>query len=434
LIPRYSRPEMAAIWTEERRLRLWQEIEVLTCEARAARGEIPAAEARTVRERAAADPERVREREEVTQHDVAAFVDVLAEAIGPAARHVHWGLTSSDVLDTSLAVQLRDSGRLILAGIDRLRAVLARRAEEFRHAPMVGRTHGIHAEPITFGLKLLGFWAEIGRARARVAVATDEVAVGKLSGAVGTFAHLGPEVEAHVCGALGLGCEPLATQVVPRDRHAAFLTSLALLGAGLERLATEIRHLQRTEVQEAEEPFGRGQKGSSAMPHKRNPIRCERIAGLARLLRAHALTGIENVALWHERDISHSSVERVVLPDACLVADYVLDLATRTLDGLLVYPDRMRRNLELTRGLVFSGTLLLELARAGLQRDDAYRLVQAASREAWENGRELREVAGATAAIREALGPEALARAFDLRHHLRHVDAIFDRTLREATS
>lgn len=430
LIPRYSRPEMAAIWSEPARLRLWQEIEVLVCEVRAELGQIPPEDARAIRARAAVDAERVRAREEVTQHDVAAFVDVLSEAIGPASHHVHWGLTSSDVLDTALAVQLRESGRLLLRGLDALRDVLRRRADEFRRVPMVGRTHGMHAEPMTFGLKLLLAYAELGRARRRLVASCDDVATGKLSGAVGTFAHLGPEVERRVCEALGLRPDPIATQVVGRDRHAAFLSSLALLGASLERLALEIRHLQRTEVQEAEEPFGSGQKGSSAMPHKRNPIRSERIAGLARLLRGHALAGLENVALWHERDISHSSVERIILPDACLAADYVLHLAARMLDGLVVYPERMRENLERTRGLVFSGTLLLELTNADRSRDEAYRLVQGASRQAWESGRSLLQVVLETEAIVAALGRQRIERIFDLGHHLRHVDALFERVLR----
>ena len=429
MIPRYSRPEMAAIWSDATRLRLWQEIETLVCEARAARGEIPAADARAVRGGAAVDADAVAAREEVTQHDVAAFVDVLSAAIGPAARHVHWGLTSSDVLDTALALQLRDSGRLLLQGVDRLQAVLRRRAVEFQHLPMVGRTHGIHAEPITFGLKLLFAAAEIGRARRRLAAAVDEVGFGKLSGAVGTFAHLDPDVEARVCAALRLQPAPVSTQVLGRDRHAGFLAAVAILAASLERLATEIRHLQRTEVGEVEEPFGSDQKGSSAMPHKRNPIRSERIAGLARLLRAHALTGFENVALWHERDISHSSVERVVLPDACLTADYILDLATRTLDALVVHPERMRRNLELTGGLVFSQTLLLALVDAGLERDVAYRLVQEASRAASEGGTDLAVAARASAPIVAALRPATLEQVFDLKHALRHVDAIFTRVL-----
>ena len=434
MIDRYTRPAMGAVWTEESKLGLWLEVELLACEALAQRGEVPADVPAQIRARARVNVARMREIERAVGHDIIAFVTSIAEQCGPEGRYLHLGLTSSDVLDTAFAVQLVRAADLLITAAVELRDVIGAQARAYRGQVVIGRTHGIHAEPTTFGLKLAGWYTEMDRNVARLRAAREAVRVGTLSGAVGTFAHLPPDVEAYVCERLGLRAEPVATQVVPRDRHAEFFATLAIVAGSVERYAVEIRHLQRTEVQEAEEPFGRGQKGSSAMPHKRNPIRCERIAGLARLLRAHALTGIENVALWHERDISHSSVERVVLPDACLVADYVLDLATRTLDGLLVYPDRMRRNLELTRGLVFSGTLLLELARAGLQRDDAYRLVQAASREAWENGRELREVAGATAAIREVLGAEALARAFDLRHHLRHVDAIFDRTLREATS
>ncbi len=432
MIPRYSRPEMAALWSDDNRLRLWTEIEVLACEARAALGEIPAADAAAIRaatRRSAVDAASVAERERATDHDVAAFVDVLAAAVGPAGRHLHFGLTSSDVLDTALAVQLRDSGRLLLRGVGELASVLRRRALEFRRTPMVGRTHGMHAEPITFGLKLLSWHAEAARLRRRLAAAVDEVAVGKVSGTVGTFAAVTPQVEAQVCGALGLGCEAVATQVVPRDRHAVFVASLALLGAFLERVATEIRHLQRTEVAEVEEPFGKQQKGSSAMPHKRNPIRSERLVGLARLLRSHVVPALENVALWHERDISHSSVERVVLPDACLAADYMLALATATLDGLVVHTARMQRNLEASRGLVYSHALLLALVEAGLQRDEAYRLVQDASRSAWEGENELRQVALASKAIVSHLGREGVERVFDLQHHLRHVERLFARVL-----
>jgi adenylosuccinate lyase len=422
---------MAALWSEEHRLRLWCEIEVLACEARAQAGEVPMEAARAIRAAPAIDSATVREREETTRHDLAAFVDVLAEAVGPAGRYVHWGLTSSDVLDTALGVQLRDSGRLILDGVDGLRAVLARRADEHRHVAMAGRTHGMHAEPTTLGLKLLFAWAELGRGRQRIAAAVREVAVGKLSGAVGTLAHLGPDIEASVCKALGLAVDPVATQVIGRDRHAAFLSSLALLGASLERLATEIRHLQRSEVGEAEEPFLRAQKGSSSMPHKRNPVRSERAAGLARLLRGHAFVALENVALWQERDISHSSVERIILPDACMLTDFLLHDLSDVIDGLVVYPERMRSNLESGHGLVFSGTLLLELVRAGLERDAAYRLVQAASRRAQDGERPLLQAALETPEIRDRLGRETLERAFDLEHHLRHVDTIFERVRRE---
>lgn len=422
---------MAAIWSDANRLQLWQEIEVLACEARAARGEVPAAEAGSIRSRARVDPGRVAAREAETHHDLAAFVDVLCDSIGPASRHVHFGLTSSDVLDTALAVQMRDSAAMLLEQLATLRSVVRRRALEFRHTPMVGRTHGIHAEPMTFGLKLLHWYAEIGRVERRLRQAAADAAVGKLSGAVGTFAHLGPQVEEHVCNALGLQREALATQVVPRDRHAGFLVALAFLGACLERIATEIRHLQRTEVNEVEESFGAAQKGSSSMPHKRNPIQSERLVGLGRLLRSYTVPALENIALWHERDISHSSIERVMLPDACLVADYMLDLATKLVDGLVVRDDSMRRNLEATRGLVFSQTLLLELVGSGMSRDEAYRLVQRCSRVAWEAGRQLHEVAQETGAIVEALDREGVERVFDLSYNLRHVDLLFERALAE---
>lgn len=434
MIPRYSRPEMEAIWSEANRLRLWTEIEVLSCEARARLGEIHAEDMALIRAGAAAAPidaARVAARERATNHDLAAFVDVLSEQIGPASRHVHYGLTSSDVVDTALAVQLRDSGRLLLQGADGLARVLRRRALEFRHTPMAGRTHGMHAEPTTFGLKLLYAFAEIRRGRERLARAVDEVAIGKISGAVGTFSALPPEVEARVCEALGLRPEPLATQIVPRDRHAAFVAAVALLGTALERLATEIRHLQRTEVGEAEEPFGSSQKGSSSMPHKRNPIRSERLVGLARLLRGHVVPAFENVSLWHERDISHSSVERIILPDSCLALDYMLHLATTLVDDLVVYPERMRRNVEGSRGFLFSQALLLALVGTGMLRDQAYRLVQQASRRAWEDERQLREVALESSAIVEALGASGVERVFDLEHQLRHVERLFERVLEE---
>ncbi len=437
MIPRYSRAEMSALWSDANRLRLWTEIEILACEARAAGGAFPAAEAAAIRaraEHAAVAAAQVAERESATDHDVAAFVDVLSEAVGPGAHHLHYGLTSSDVLDTALAVQLRDSGRLLLRGIDGLAAVLRRRALEFRHTPIVGRTHGMHAEPTTFGLKLLHWYAEIRRHRARLDAAVEAVAVGKLSGAVGTFSALEPEVEEWVCAALGLACESVATQVVPRDRHAAFVASLALLGAGLERIGTEIRHLQRSEVAEVEEAFGRQQKGSSSMPHKRNPIRSERLVGLARLLRAYVTPALENVTLWHERDISHSSVERIVLPDACLAADYMLDLATQLVDGLVVHTDHMRRNLEASRGLIFSQSLLLALVATGIPRDRAYRWVQEASRTVSADGRTLCDVALADRAIVDTLGRTGVEKVFDLPHHLRHVDRLFDRVLAEGVA
>jgi adenylosuccinate lyase len=422
---------MAAIWSDASRFRLWQEIEVLACEARAELGQIPRADAQEIRARARVEAERVLQREQETHHDVAAFVDVLSESIGPASRHVHFGLTSSDVLDTALAVQIRDAGALLLEQLAGMRQVVRRRALEFKHTPMVGRTHGIHAEPMTFGLKLLHWYAELGRVETRLRAAVDAAALGKMSGAVGTFAHLDPGVEAWVCARLGIGCEALSTQVVPRDRHAGFLVALGFLGACLERVGTEIRHLHRTEVDEVEERFEPAQKGSSAMPHKRNPIRSERLVGLARLLRSYTVPALENVSLWHERDISHSSIERVMLPDACLAADYMLDLATRLVDTLVVHADRMRANLEATRGLVFSQTLLLALVQSGMLRDEAYRIVQRASRAAWEGQMHLRDAALQSEAIVAALGPAGVERALDLAHNLRYVDALFERGLAE---
>jgi adenylosuccinate lyase len=422
---------MAHIWGEDNRIQLWKDVELAVCDARAAAGDIPAEDAAAIRERARVDAASVRKREAVTHHDVAAFVDVLSESIGPASRHVHFGLTSSDVLDTALGLQLRDAGALLLQGVDDLRGVLLRRAREFKTTPMVGRTHGVHAEPITFGLKILHWWAEVSRAGVRLQRAVDGAARGKLSGAVGTFAHLPPEIEQDVCRRLGLQPEPIATQVVPRDRHAEFVLALAQLGAGLERLGTEIRHLQRTEVLEAQEGFRSGQKGSSSMPHKRNPVRCERLVGLARVLRSHAIPALENVSLWHERDISHSSAERVFLPDACLVADFMVAEARDIVDTLVVHPERMRRNLEATGGLAYSQTLLLELVRRGQLRDDAYRLVQAVSHQAWDSETPLVEVARRTPELVEQLGAKELQRIFDVEHHLRHVDAVFDRVEKE---
>jgi adenylosuccinate lyase len=340
-------------------------------------------------------------------------------------------MTSSDVLDTALALQLRDSGRVLLAGVDRVAAALLRRAEEHRHTPAVGRTHGIHAEPTTFGLKLLVFHAEMVRNRGRLARALTQVAVGKISGAVGTFAHLSPEVEEHVCARLGIGFEPAATQIVQRDRHAELVSTLALVASSLDKFSVEFRHLARTEVREVEEEFGAGQKGSSAMPHKRNPWRLENVSGLARVLRGHAGATLENLALWHERDISNSSVERVVLPDATTALDFMLQRFAGLVETLVVHPDRMRENLDLTRGLVYSGTLLLELARKGLPREAAYGLVQKHAMETWQRGGDFRERILADPAIGEVLSKEEIDRAFDLRHALRHVDAIFERTLRE---
>ncbi|MGA4645711.1 adenylosuccinate lyase [Limisphaera sp. 4302-co] len=392
MIERYSRPEMRAIWSEENKLRLWLQIELLTTEALVEAGIVPAADYRRIRAGCQAclkDLAGLRKRqlelEQTLQHDVIAFTTAVAERINHrASRWLHYGLTSSDVVDTAFAVQLVQSADLLLADLDAVLPVIARRACEHKFTPCIGRSHGIHAEPITFGFKLAGMYDEFRRARRRLESARYSVAVGKLSGAVGTSAHLPPRIERHVCNKLGLRPAPVATQVVPRDLHAEFQTVLALIGASIERWAVEFRHLQRTEVLEAEEPFGKGQKGSSAMPHKRNPITWERLTGLARILRANALAAVENVALWHERDISHSSVERVIFPDSCTLLDYMLHLLRRLMDGLQVYPENMRRNLGLSLGMYHSQTVLLALIRKGLTREQAYALVQRNAMKTWE--------------------------------------------------
>ena len=396
MIERYTRPEMGVVWSEQRKLDTWLAVELAVVQALAEQGAVPAGDADAIRDRASFTAEAVREREKVTDHDVAAFVDVVADSVGPAGRWVHHGLTSSDVLDTALALQLSQAGLILAGGAYDYRDALIRRAREHADTLCVGRTHGIHAEPTTFGVKLAGFAFEAQRNLRRIERAVEGVSVGALSGAVGTYSANGPEIEAAVLLRLGLRGEDVSTQVVPRDRHAELLDAIALAGAGLERFATEVRHLQRTEVREAEEPFRAGtQKGSSAMPHKRNPIACERITGIARLLRGYAQTGLENVALWHERDISHSSVERVSLPDATILLDYAQHLAIRVVDGLVVHEDRMRSNLEATHGALFSQRALLALVEAGRPRDEAYRIVQENAQRAWDTGTHFRELLGA---------------------------------------
>jgi adenylosuccinate lyase len=436
MIERYARPAMQAIWSDQGRYGQWLEVECTVCDVLAERGTIPAEAARAIRQRGAFDVARVAEIEAEVRHDVIAFLTNVAEHVGPEARFLHYGMTSSDVLDTALALQIREAGALLLAGADAVAAALRRRALEHRATPMVGRTHGIHAEPTTFGLKLLVFHAEMRRGRERLERALADATVGKVSGAVGTLAHLEPEVEEEVCRRLGIGFEAAATQVVQRDRHAALVCALAGVASSLEKIAVEFRHLARSEVREVEEEFGRGQKGSSAMPHKRNPWRLETVSGLARVVRGYAAAALENGALWHERDISNSSVERVVLPDACLALDFMLQRMAALVDSLVVYPERMRENLEISRGLVFSGALLLELARKGLSREDAYALVQRHAMDlwdhGWERGGDLRERVLADPAIAERLSKEEVERAFSLDHALRHVDAIFARTLGEA--
>ena len=422
MIERYTRPEMGAVWTERRKLDAWLQVELAVVDALAERGVVPAGDADVIRDRASFTVEAVKEREKVTDHDVAAFVDVVAESVGDAGRWVHHGLTSSDVLDTALALQLSQAGLILCGGAADYRNALVRRAREHAGTICVGRTHGIQAEPTTFGVKLAGFAFEAHRNLRRLERAVEGVSVGALSGAVGTYSANGPEVEGAVLSRLGLRREEVSTQVVPRDRHAELLEAIALAGAGLERFATELRHLQRTEVREVEEPFRAGaQKGSSAMPHKRNPIVSERITGIARLLRGYAQTGLENVALWHERDISHSSVERVILPDATILLDYAQHLAVRVVEGMVVHRDRMLANLEATHGALYSQRALLALVEAGRTRDEAYRVVQENAQRAWDTGTHFREL------LAEAAPELDLDAVFDAEAFVRHAGEIVAR-------
>jgi adenylosuccinate lyase len=427
VIQRYTRPEMGVLWSEDAKYARWLRVELAVCEAWARRGAVPADALGRIRERARVDAGRIEAIEARVRHDVIAFLTDLEGSIGADSRFVHLGLTSSDVVDTALALALVEATDLLIAGVDRLRESLRRLALRHRDTLTVGRTHGVHAEPTAFGLKAAGWYVEAGRNRERLARAREAVRVGKISGAVGTFAHVPPEVEAEVCRALGLKPEPVSTQVVPRDRHAELVVSCAIVGGSLERIATEIRNLQRTEILEVEEPFAEGQKGSSAMPHKRNPWLCEQLTGLARVLRAHAGAGLEDIALWHERDISHSSVERIVLPDATILLDYALGQAVRILDGLRVYPDRMRENLDRSYGLVYSQRVLLALADAGLARQAAYELVQRNAMRAWDERRPFLECLEADAEVTRHVTPEALKACFDPGWYLRRVDDVFRR-------
>ena len=425
MIARYSRPEMAGVWSEESKLARWLEVELAALEAWAELGAIPADAVAEIRERVhPPTPERVAELERETQHDLAAFVDAVAAEVGPAGRWIHHGLTSSDIVDTGLSLQVRDAGELLLAGVERALHAVIERAERHRDDICIGRTHGVHAEPTTFGLKLAGWAFELDRARTRLIRALETMRVGKLSGAVGTYAATDPELERLACERLGLEPEPVSTQIVQRDRHAELLSALALVAASLERFALEIRHLARTEVAEVAEPFGKGQKGSSAMPHKRNPVVAERICGLARVVRANALVGLENVALWHERDISHSSAERVVIPDSFLALDYMLERFAWLVEGLDVRPERMLRNLEDGHGLFFSQRLLLALVESGLARGDAYRLVQRHALRAHEEEQDFR---GLVRADEEIAGRVDLDSIFDIGWYTRHIDAVFER-------
>jgi len=425
---------MSAIWSDEQKFRNWQEIEVTVCEVRAERGEIPLEAARTIRTRAGFDIARVLEIERTVQHDVIAFLTNLAEHIGPDARFVHQGMTSSDVLDTGFALQLQAAGKVLKEALLELSDTVRAKAEEHRHTVMIGRTHGIHAEPTTFGLKLLVYWSALHRGLKRLNSASTEIACGKISGAVGTLAHLDPEVEAQTCRRLSLQVAAAATQVVQRDRHAAFLGAIALVGATLEQIAYEIRNLQRTDVHEVEERFTSGQKGSSAMPHKKNPIVSEKITGMARLLRGYAHTALENVALWHERDISHSSVERIIFPDACHTLHHMLLQMNRVIAGLVVRPERMLENLRRVRGMEYSQAVLLALTHAGCSREDAYSWVQRCARRVWDEGIDFQVALAADPDISAQLTTADLARCFDLRHHLRNVDRIFERTFTELSA
>jgi adenylosuccinate lyase len=431
MIERYTRPAMGRIWTEESKLAKWLEVELLACEALAARGEVPRDAVARLRQRARVNVARMQEIEAQTKHDVTAFVSSVAETVGEEGRYLHLGLTSSDVIDTGFAVQLCEATDLLLADLDALLGVLKRLAQTYKHTVMIGRTHGVHAEPITFGLKAAHWYAEMTRNRTRLIQARQEIAFGKISGAVGTFANIDPEVEAFVCTRLGLNPEPVSTQIVPRDRHAVFFSTLALIGSSLERIATEVRHLQRTEVLEVEEPFTPGQKGSSAMPHKRNPWQLENVCGMARLLRGYALTAFENVPLWHERDISHSSVERVIGPDATIALDFMLARLTGILDKLIVHPERMQQNMATLGEAIYSEHLLLALVRKGISRDEAYSWVQRNAMRVWENGASFAAEVRRDPDITRLLSPAEIDQLFDAHHALRHTDAIMQRVLNE---
>jgi adenylosuccinate lyase len=433
MIPRYTVPEMAAVWSDEARFRHWLEVEVLAVEAWASLGAVPPEDARAVRERASFTIERVRELEEVTRHDVAAFVQCVAESVGPAGRWIHFGLTSSDVLDTGFALQLRQAADLLLARVERLLGTVKRLALEHRDTVMAGRTHGVHAEPTSFGHKL-ALWAfELDRDRERLRQAREAVSVGKVSGAVGTYAHLDPRVEEHVCGELGLRPAEASSQVVSRDRHAEYMAALAVLASSLDAIATEIRLLARTEVREVQEPFVEGQKGSSAMPHKRNPVRCERITGLARVVRGDLQPALENVVLWHERDISHSSAERVVFPDSTTALHFMLVEMGEVLDGLEVFPERMRANLNIGGGLVYSQGVLLALVERGMPRDDAYRIVQAAAAAAWDEGKDFKGELQDQPDVARLLSAEDVGALFDPGRYLQNLDVVFDRLAKLTT-
>ena len=431
MIERYTLPEMGALWSLKNKFQKWLDVEIAVCEVHTEDGIIPPSDLEAIKTKAAFTVERVNEIEKTTDHDVIAFTTNLAENIGESARFVHYGLTSSDVVDTANALLLRDSCEILLEKVDGLLAVLKRRAFEFKDTPQIGRTHGIHAEPTSFGLTWALWYAEMERNKERLEKAKDIISVGKISGAVGAFAHLSPDVEERTCAKLGIGYAPVSTQVIQRDRYAEYLCTLAIVAATLEKIALQVRHWQRTEVREAQEKFKVGQKGSSAMPHKRNPILSERICGMARTIRANSIVGLENVALWHERDISHSSAERIVLPDSSAALDYILAKTTSLLDGLVVYPENMLKNLNLTRGLVFSGQLLLALTQSGVSREDAYVMTQRHAMRVWDEGGEYKDLVFADTEIREKLRVEEIEKAFSINHYLRNVEKVFKRVFGE---
>jgi adenylosuccinate lyase len=427
MIPRYTRTDMGRIWSEDNRFRMWLRVEIAATETLAEAGMVPKNAAKTIRERADFNLERIHQVEAEVRHDVIAFTTSVAEIVGPAARWFHYGLTSNDVVDTAQALLIQQASALIASDLERLAAVLEKRAWEFKDTPMVGRTHGVHAEPITFGFKLANWFSEVQRDIARFKSATEDMRVGKFSGAVGTFAHLSPELEEKMCKRLGLQAAAVSSQVIQRDRHAHYLNTLAVIASTLDKIATEIRHLQRTEVREAEEFFSEKQKGSSAMPHKRNPVTCEQISGLSRVVRSNAQAGLENVALWHERDISHSSAERVILPDSTTLVDYLLNKTANLIETMFVYPKRMMANLESTGGLVFSGQLLLDLVEHGVSREDAYRTVQTHAMHAWKEGLDFRKLILSDKKIMSLVPRKQIDAAFDLNRQLRNIDKIFAR-------
>jgi adenylosuccinate lyase len=430
MIARYTRPAMGNIWTEENKFQTWLDIEILACEAQAELGIIPKEAVKVIREKAKFDSKRIDEIEIQVKHDVIAFLTNVGEYVGPESRFIHLGMTSSDILDTGLAIQMKQSAELLLNDLNLLQEILARRAKEHKYTIMIGRTHGIHAEPTTFGLKLALWFDETKRNIRRLEQAKETIAYGQISGAVGTYEHLDPFIEKYVCEKLGLQPAPISTQILQRDLHAEFMTTLAIIGSSLEKFATEIRHLQKTEVLEAEEYFSKGQKGSSAMPHKRNPITCERVAGLARVLRGNAQAAMENISLWHERDITHSSVERIIIPDSCILLDYMLGLFSDIIDKLIIYPDNMRKNIDLTHGLIFSQEVLLALTKKGMKREDAYAAVQKSAMDVWSNEagkKNFKEVIKSDKNITTYLSDKELDELFDLKKSIRNVDYIFNR-------